>query len=197
MISFGLFRRAVRDPNYRTTRGAPNGPVPVTPNSTFRKAICNYHDIDADAARSGISLTADYWRNNARGKTLARNYRDSLERYFALDAADGRASYDAGVKQAVTIDGQQMNVYIDALVYRGAQHTARVVLWDVPMPTEEEAATMAAPVMKALEAAVGEDRAFSIEFWHLRSGKVFVIGKVMAQARASAAADAVRRAAGI
>ena len=97
----------------------------------------------------------------------------------------------------MTIDGEQINVYIDALVYRGAQHTARVVLWDVPVPTEEEAATMAAPVMQALEAAVGEDRAYSIEFWHLRSGKVFVTDKVMAQARAGAAADAVRRAAGI
>jgi hypothetical protein len=197
MVSFGVFRRAVRDRGYRTVIGGPRGPVPVTPIATFRKAICNFHQLGADAARAGVSLTSDYWRTNARGKTLARNYADSLDRYFALDAADGRASYDAGVRQAVNIAGETLNVYIDALVYHGAQHTARVVLWDVPIPSEEEAATMAAPIIEALEAAVGEDRTHSVEFWHLRSGKVFVMGKAMAQARAADAADAVKRAAGL
>lgn len=197
MVSFGVFRRAVLDRGYRTIRGDPRGPVPVTPITTFRKAICTFHQLGADAARAGIALTSDYWRTNARGKTLARNYTDSLDRYFALDAADGRGSYDAGVKQAVSIAGQTLSVYIDALVYHGAQHTARVVLWDVPIPSEVEAATMAAPIIEALEAAVGEDRAHSVEFWHLRSGKVFVIGRGMAQARAADAADAVRRAAGL
>lgn len=196
MVAFGLFRRAVRDPGYRTNLNAPPGSVPVTPNSTFRRAICTYHDVDADAARAGIRLTADYWTKVPRGKTLARNYRQSLERYFTLDAADGRASYDTGVKQPITIAGEEMTVYIDALVTRGAQHTARVVLWDVPLPSEIEAATMGAPVMQALEAAVGEDRAHSVEFWHLRSGTVLALDKPMAHGRAGAAADAVRRAAG-
>lgn len=196
MVSFGLFRRAVRDPGYRVAPGGPKGPVPVTPIATFRKAVCTFHQLGADAARSGISLKADYWRKNARGKTVARIYGESLERYFALDATDGRASYDAGVRQAVPIGGETLNVYIDALVYRGARHTARIVLWDVPIPSEEEAATMAAPLMQALETAVGKDRAHSVEFWHLRSGKVFTIRKAMAQARAADAADALRRAAG-
>jgi hypothetical protein len=78
--------------------------------------------------------------------------------------------------------------------WRGARGDLR---GRVPIPSEEEAATMAAPIIEALEAAVGEDRAHSVEFWHLRSGKVFVMGKAMAQARAADAADAVKRAAGL
>lgn len=197
MVSFGIFRRAVRDRGYRTVPGGPKGPPPVTPIGTFRKAICNFHNQGADAARGGVSLKADYWRKDARGKTLARNYGESLERYIKLDAADGRGSYDVGVKQTVVVGGEPLSVYIDALVYRGAQHTARVALWDVPIPTETEAATMAAPIIEALATAVGDDRAHSVEFWHLRSGKVFAIDKAMARAQAPDAADAVRRAAGI
>jgi hypothetical protein len=197
MVSFGLFRLAVRDKSYRAAPDGPSGPPPITPITTFRKAICNFHHSGRDAARGGISLTADYWRNDARGKTLARNYGLSLERYFSLDAADGRASYDAGVREAVTIASEMLGVYIDALVYHGTQHTARIALWDVPVPTDDEAATMAAPVMEVLKAAVGEDRAHSVELWHLRTGKIFTIDKAAAQAKAPDAADALRRAAGV
>ena len=195
-VPFSLFRKAVREPSFRMVPG-PVANVPIVPIGTFRKAICTYHLSGRDAAIAGISLPSAYWRTNARGKTLAENYRRSLDTYIALDLADGRPSYDVGVKQRARIDREVLNVYIDALVYAMAEHTARVALWDVPQPSATEAAVMASPIVIALESEVGEARAHSVAFWHLRSGTVVEVSTAHAHAQAGAAADAVRRAAGI
>jgi hypothetical protein len=197
MVSFALFRRAVREPGYRTVPGSGPSSPPITPIGTFRKAICSYHQSGQQAALDGILLKADYWRRDPRGKSLARNYRSSLETYFKLDAADGRPTYDVGVKQPVTVSGEILTVYMDALVYRLASHSARIALWDVPQPSAVEAAVMASPVIDALEKAVGEDRAQSVAFWHLRSGTVIEVDSATARAKAALAADAVGRAAGV
>jgi hypothetical protein len=115
---------------------------------------------------------------------------------MSLDVADGRRSYDVGVKQAVTVSGEILNVYMDALVYAAAEHTARIALWDIPQPNVAEASVMASPIVAALEEEVGEERAHSVAFWHLRTGTVIEVSAAEARAHASAAADAVRRAAG-
>ena len=195
MVSFGVFRLAVRDPGFRTVPGAPSsgGPNPI---KTFRKAVCTYHQTGRQAAIDGISLPSSYWRADARGKTLAQNYRRSLDTYMSLDVADGRRTYDAGVKQPVAMGGEILSVYMDALVYSGAAHTARIALWDVPEPSRGQAEIMASPIITALEKEVGEDRAHSVSFWHLRSGTVIEVSASDAWAKAVAAADAVRRAAG-
>ena len=195
-VPFGLFRKAVREPTFRTRPGPP-GSSPIVPIGTFRRAICTYHQSGRAVALAGISLPSSYWRTDPRGKTLAANYRRSLDTYMTLDAADGRPVYDVGVKQPVTISGEILNIYIDALVYRVVQHTARIALWDVPQPTAAEAAVMASPIVTALEKEVGDDRAHSVAFWHLRSGTVVEVSSTEAHAQAAAAADAVRRAAGV
>ena len=196
-VSFSLFRRAVREPSYRTVPGATPTSPPITPIGTFRKAIGRYHVHGRQTALDGIALTADYWRVDPRGKSVARNYRESLETYFRLDAVDGRAVYDVGIRDQVIVSGQALGMYIDALVYRVAAHTARIALWDVPQPSLDQAAVVAAPVMETLENAVGADRAHSVAFWHLRTGVVIEIDRATANAQASRAAEAVRRAAGV
>jgi hypothetical protein len=166
----------------------------------LRRALNAAHECRSarlEAALGGISLPADYSRTNARGKTLARNYQSSLEEYIMLDVADGRQFYDAGVRQPVVVAGETLNVYMDALVYKLLDHTARIALWDVPRPSVDEASVMASPVIDALELAVGEERAHSVAFWHLRSGTVIEIDSDSAHAKAAVAADAVRRAAGV
>ncbi len=195
-VPFSLFRKAVREPGYRTVPG-PASNSPIVPIGTFRKAICTYHRAGRAAAIAGISLPSAYWRTDPRGKTLAENYRRSLDTYVALDLADGRPSYDVGVKQPARIDGEVLNIYMDALVYAVAEHTARIALWDVPQPSATEAAVMASPIVTALEREVGEERAHSVAFWHLRSGMVIEVSAADAYAQAGAAADAVRRAAGL
>ena len=95
MISFGLFRRAVE------TRATGRLPGAERTGPCHTELDVPQGDLQVPRRRrgrrwSGISLTADYWRKNARGKTLARNYRESLERYFVLDAADGRAATTQG-----------------------------------------------------------------------------------------------------
>ncbi len=195
-VSFGLFRKAVREPGFRTVPG-PATNVPIVPIGTFRRAICTYHQSGRAAAIGGISLPSSYWRTDPRGKTLAENYRRSLDTYIALDLADGRPSYDVGVRQPATIAGEVLNVYMDALVYAVAEHTARIALWDVPRPSATEAAVMASPIITALEKEVGELRAHRVAFWHLRSGTVIEVSAADAHAQAGAAADAVRRAAGV
>lgn len=196
-VSFALFRKAVRDPGFRTVVGGKPSSPPITPIGTFRKAICTYHRFGKTAAFSGIALKSTYWRTNPRGKSLARNYRDSLAMYFALDARDGRRSYDVGVREQIIVSGQALTVYMDALVYDRADHGARVALWDVPQPSAHEAAVMAWPVMAALEAAVGLQRAHSVAFWHLRTGTVIEVDNLTAKVEAADAADAVLRAAGV
>ena len=194
-VPFSLFRRAVREPGFRLVPG-PATSAPIVPIGTFRKAICTYHLSGRAAAIAGISLPSSYWRTNSRGKTLAKNYRRSLDTYFALDFADGRPSYDVGVRQSARIGTEVLNVYIDALVYAVAEHTARIALWDVPQPSVSEAAIMASPIAIALEKEVGEARAHSVAFWHLRSGTVIEVSAADAHAQAGAAADAIQRAAG-
>jgi hypothetical protein len=195
-VPFGVFRKAVREPSFRAVPGSPTN-SPIVPIGTFRRAICTYHQSGRAAALAGISLPSPYWRADPRGKSLANNYRRSLDTYIALDIADGRPSYDVGVKRAATIAGEVLNVYMDALVYDAAEHTARLALWDVPQPAATEAAVMASPVIAALEKEVGEDRAHSVAFWHLRSGTVIEVSADDAHAQAGRAADAVRRAAGV
>jgi hypothetical protein len=196
MVSFGVFRLAVRDRGFRTDPGAAPSAPPIVPVLTFRKAISTYHQSGRQAAIDGISLPSSYWRTDPRGKTLAQNYRRSLDTYMSLDAADGRPTYDVGVKQQVRISGEVLNVHMDALVYAAGAHTARIALWDVPEPSREQAAIMGSPIITALENEVGVVRAHSVAFWHLRSGTVIEISASDARARAGAAADAVRRAAG-
>jgi hypothetical protein len=196
VVPFGLFRKAVREPAFRTVPG-PATNAPIVPIGTFRKAICTYHQSGRAAAIAGISLPSSYWRTDPRGKTLAENYRRSLDTYIELDIADGRRSYDVGVKQPITISGEVLNVYMDALVYAVAEHTARIALWDVPQPSATEAAVMASPIVTALEEEVGEERAHSVAFWHLRSATVIEISANDAHTQAARAADAIRRAAGV
>jgi len=195
-VSFGVFRRAVREPGFRTVPG-PATSSPIVPIGTFRRAICTYHQSGRAAAIAGLSLPSAYWRTDPRGKTLAANYRRSLDTYISLDVADGRRTYDVGVKEPVTISGEVLNVYMDALVYAAAAHTARIALWDVPQPSPTEAEVMASPIISALEKEVGDERAHSVAFWHLRSGKVIEVSAADAHAQAAAAADAIRRAAGV
>jgi hypothetical protein len=195
-VSFGTFRAAVRDPQFRTD---PNGTAsaPIAPVSTFRKAVCVYHqEGSTEAALNALSLPSPYWRENPRGRTLATNYRASLDRYFELDRADGRRFFDVGVHPTLDIDGVALNLYIDVLVYDLFGHAARICLWDLSIPTEEQAAVMAAPVALGLRQIVGEDRAREIAFWHLRSGIVLPVSVADALTELPAAADAVARAAG-
>ena len=195
-VPFGLFRKAVREPTFRTRPGPP-GSSPIVPIGTFRRAICTYHQSGRAVALAGISLPSSYWRADPRGKTLAANYRRSLDTYMTLDAAERLSGLRRRVKQPVTISGEILNIYIDALVYRVVQHTARIALWDIPQPTAAEAAVMASAIVTALEKEVGDDRAHSVAFWHLRSGTVVEVSSTEAHAQAAAAADAVRRAAGV
>jgi hypothetical protein len=196
MVPFGVFRLAVRDPRFRTVPGGPasGGPNPIR---TFRKAVCTYHQAGRRAAINGISLPSPYWRTDARGKTLAKNYRLSLDTYMSLDVADGRRTYDTGVNQPVAVAGEILSIYVDALVYSGTAHTARIALWDVPEPSRRQAEIMASPIITALEEEVGQGRAHSVVFWHLRSATVIEVSASAARAKAGAAADAVRRAAGV
>jgi hypothetical protein len=193
-VSFGLFRKAVREPEYRLKPGGSNSRGgAVTPIGTFRRAIRVYHDKGEQAALAGISLTSDYYTRDPRGKTLADNYRDSFARYIALDAADGRSAYTAGLKQDVELAGEILGLTIDALVYGARGHTARVALWDLSLPSEAEATVIAAPLARALVEAVGEERAHSVALWHLRSGKVLELPVASAMARIGDAEEAVGR----
>lgn len=191
-VSFGLFRKAVREPEYRLKPGGGDSAA-VTPIGTFRRAIRVYHQSGEAAALAGISLTADYYTKAGRGKTLADNYRASFSRYSTLDAADGRNVYSAGLKKDVKLADETLGLTIDALVYGPHGHTARVALWDLSLPSEEEAAVIAAPLARALVEAVGEERAFSVALWHLRTGKVLELPVSGALARLGDAERAVLR----
>ena len=196
-VSFGTFRMAVRDPQFRTDPSA-TGNVAFAPVSTFRKAVRVYHQEESrQAARAAVSLSSPYWTENPRGITLANNYRASLERYFELDGRDGRHSFDVGVRPTVDVEGIDLNLYIDALVYDLFGHAARICLWDRALPTEQQAAVMAAPVALGLRQTVGDDRAREVAFWHLRTGLVLPVPVAAALTELPTAADAVARAAGI
>jgi hypothetical protein len=190
-VSFGLFRLAVREPDYRPSSGQAS--KAVAPIETFRKAIRTYHDEGEQAARDGIALTSTYWTINPRGKTLADNYHASFDRYVALDGGDARQVYDTGVKQDMKIADEILKLYVDVLAYDLRGHTARIALWDVSLPSEEQAGVIAAPVAQLLVNAVGADRARSVALWHLRTGKVLEIGVNVALAQTAEAEAAVRR----
>jgi hypothetical protein len=194
-VSFGTFRKAVREPTFRNTPGA-MGSAPRTPIGTFRKAVRVYHDDGAQAALQGLNLPSDYWRRPGRGRTLANNFRDSLRTYFRLDQQDGRPCFDSGVKEVVALGDETLNVYIDALVYDLFGHAARLALWDVAVPSHADAAVIATPVAVALHQVVGVQRTAEVSLWHLRTGQRFTVPADEALAHRDEATEALARAAG-
>jgi hypothetical protein len=195
-VAFGTFRVAVRDPQFRTDPNATRN-VAFAPVSTFRKAVRVYHQEGSrQAALGAISLASPYWTENPRGITLANNYRASLDRYFELDSADGRRYFDVGARPTVDVGGIDLNLYIDTLVYDLFGHYARICLWDLALPSEQQAAVMAAPVALGLQQIVGDDRAQEVAFWHLRTGRILPVTVASALSELPAAAEAVGRAAG-
>lgn len=189
-VSFGIFRRAVREPTFRNE---PGGSPPITPISTFRKAVRVYHREGVDRALASPTLTSPHWRLPGRGRTLANNYRDCLQRYIALDALDARTFVDAGITETVVLGNDEVNVVLDVILLNRTGHVGRVLLWDTSILDRRLAQITAAPALLALQQLVGESRAQTIEIWHLRSGTQFEFTAHEALAELPEAVAAVQR----
>ena len=62
-------------------------------------------------------------------------------------------------------------------------YVGRHLLWDIPVPTPDETALLAAPIVVAMQAELGADRVVGVEIWHLRSRAEFFVTAVDALTR--------------
>jgi hypothetical protein len=173
-FTFGTFKYAVRQPNFRL---ATAGPAQVYANTTqsLRKAMRIFHmSGERDAQRAlEQSLSGAYWRSDI-GAGKKRVARELLAAYATMARADGRPHAGFDIKSDVAVGADVIQVVIDAVFFEGtAQYVPRLVIWDTTGASRAEARTLVAPLVVALEQEYGPRTAAIAQLFDVRRANVF------------------------
>lgn len=171
MITFGTFRVAARGAG--GTPGQPPVEVRwVNTAQTRARAVRCYHRDGLAAALEALEegFSSPTWKKpSPAGK--AKVARDLFATYVQLDALAGRPYAELNLKHAVALGKAMVNVDVDVVLFDPTGDLCgRVLLWDVTPCTAQQARTIAAPCITAIDAELGDQRATSVSIWHLRSG---------------------------
>jgi len=155
---------------------------------TAQAAIRRYHQQGAALATVILNQTFDrsaYWGPSGRkaAASWANSIRDSFDAYVELASADMRAAVMTPMKRDVAIGHHALGVAPDVVLLDLGGYVARLVLWDKPLTTQDEAELLAAPIVCALDDELGEGRTIGVEVWHLRSREQFYVPAPDALAR--------------
>jgi hypothetical protein len=147
--------RAARESTYRPPR--PSDPPPpaylTVPVDIARKAIAIYHQQGRVAAHHCISTSIlTKWAGHANPSmaTGAQNVIAGLEAYMDADKVDGRQAVGVGREAVLDWPGVQLSVRFDVVLRDGLGYAGRVVLWDEPDLSQDQAELIAAPFREAL-----------------------------------------------
>lgn len=177
-ISLSQLKRAARDRSLR--REGERGPEWPTPIPTATSAVRRFHQDGGGAALRQLNQAFDrseYWgpagRPQARG--WAESIRRCFQRYVDLASGDRRVVVQSPMTSNVQVGGDTVGASLDVVVRDAAGYVGRVLLWDTPPLTQEDAEILASVVVAALEQEFGRGQSAGAEIWHLRSGvQVFV-----------------------
>jgi hypothetical protein len=186
-ITFGLFRKGVREPGLTLSGMGPDTGAPVSPYNMASAAISRHHRESPQAAEQHLHRTmarSDYWgpSGHAPARGWAEAIRDCYARYRAMTANDQRAVFAYGLNRQLDLAPHDLSVHIDVVLLDPRGYVARVVLWDPTELTPDKAQLYAAPVWRVLEEELGAGRVAGVEVWHLRTGRqLFVDAAAAAQ----------------
>lgn len=190
-VTFGQYRRAVRDPTFRITPGRQGG-GPNTAGS-LRAAAKAFHV--QDEAAGVAALDQGLSRHFAKPENLpqARRARAHFSDYVQLARSDGREAFDFAVDGELEIAGDTLVVNIDIALLDPNGYAGRIVLWDQLPCDRDEALAIAAPAVTVLRNELDHDRVDNIEVWHIPTRRRFAFTAPEADEGRSAAEALLRR----
>lgn len=173
-ITFGLYRRGIRDPGI-TLRSSAGGYIPRTPFQSASAAVTRYHRESGDAAAHALDRSlssSDYW--GPGGRPQSQGWADAIRQCFDVYRrtadADTRPPFAWGLRRTLDLPPDELSLYIDVVLIDPRGYVPRIVLWDTADLTDERAVLYAAPVWRVMENELGDGRIPEIEVWHLRTG---------------------------
>jgi hypothetical protein len=178
-ITFGLFRKGVREPG-TTLSGMAGAPSFPTPFSMASAAITRHHRESPQAAERTLRrslASSSYWGEG--GPASAQGWADAVRRcyrtYAQMTANDNRPVFASGLNRELDMPPDDLSVRIDVVLLDRRGYVGRIVLWDTFDMTSDRAELYAAPVWRVLEDELGDGRVAGVEVWHLRTrGQIFV-----------------------
>jgi hypothetical protein len=196
-ITFGLYRRGVREPTI-TLSGTAGDYIPPTPFPSASAAIKRYHREDGTRAANVLDRSlssSDYWGSGGtpQAQGWADAIRESFDVYRQIADGDPRPAFASGLRRTLTMPPDELAVYIDVVVIDPRGYVPRIVLWDTADLTDARALLYAAPVWRALEDELGDGRVPEVEVWHLRSGMRRIVDATAAAAALVEVARVVQR----
>lgn len=174
-LSFGIYRRGLREPGFTlsSTAGSPSFPTPM---AIAAAAVARYHrEGHAKALRRLRRSFTDssYWgpSGSAQAQGWASAIVTGFERYVHLAERDGRDAFAVDLKRDVTVGMHTVGVHIDVVLLDDDGYVGRIALWDKAAVTSELAVQYAVPARRALDQELGEGRVAGVQVWHLRTGE--------------------------
>jgi hypothetical protein len=196
-ITFGLYRRGVREP--AVTLSSTIGEfIPRTPFPSALAAVTRYHREGGDAATNALDRSlssSDYWGpgGTPQAQGWADAIRQSFDVYRQVADADPRPPFAWGLRRTFDLPPDELAVYIDVVLIDPRGYVPRIVLWDTSELNEERSALYAGPVWRVMEIELGDGRVPEVEVWHLRSGARYVVDAATAAAALPDVARVVHR----
>lgn len=196
-ITFGLYRRGVREPTI-TLSGTAGAYIPPTPFQSASAAVKRYHREGGTAAATALHVSlssSDYWGRG--GTSQAQGWADAIRQCFGayrqIADADTRPAFACGLSRTLDLPPNDLAVYIDVVLLDPRGYVPRIVLWDTADFTGARAVLYAAPVWRVMEDELGDGRVPEIEVWHLRTGVHRVVDAATARAALPDVARVVHR----
>ncbi len=196
-VTLAELKSASRDVSKRrsppgTTTGFP------TPMPTAASGVRRLHREGSTRATVVLNQAFDrsqHWGPNGppQAKGWANSIRESFDTYVEMSGDDSRPVLGYTIDRNVQVGTHEVGVKIDVILLDDLGYVGRYLLWDIPVPSADEAALLAAPIVVALEEELGEGRVAGVEVWHLRTETPFYVSSDDALSRLGEAAAIVAR----
>jgi hypothetical protein len=167
-LTFGQFRTAVANPDWRPSDPRPQWP---TTTSTLNSAVRTYYSEGLDSAYRRLDRgLSGYFARPGRPAGMARRARALFDVYVNYAADDPGPAFAFGVSQDVPLIGADVQATADVVFYAEDGYVARVILWGTAPLTAPSARVLGALTFLGMDAQLGSGRTSSVDVWHIRSG---------------------------
>jgi hypothetical protein len=171
-VTFGMFRKGVREPQTTLTSAAATY-VPPTPMPTATAAIARHHRDGPAVAAAVMDRSyreSAYWGVQGTSRAgWANSMRECYATYVELTRSDTRAAFAVGLNRDLVLAPDELAVHIDVVLLDPEGYVPRLVLWDTSQLTQRLAVAYGAPAWRVMEDEMGDGRVARVEVWSLRA----------------------------
>lgn len=178
-VTLAEVKGAARDPAKRRAPPGQDAGFP-TPMPAANSAVRRLHR--EGAARATVVLNQSFDRSGHWGlsgppqaRGWANSIRDCFDAYVEMSGSDGRPVLSHAINRNVHVGVHEVGVRLDVVLLDDEGYVGRYLLWDVPIPSIEEATLLAGPIVVAMEDELGAGRVAGVEVWHLRTRAQFFV----------------------